>query len=233
MTPAPPPLGVVVPTLDEADRLPFLLDDLGRLSVAHTTVVADGGSTDGTREVARRRGARVVEAPRGRGVQLNAGARAAGETPWLLFLHADVRLSPDAGDALASWLEEGGAERAGFFRFGLEGDDWFWRFLELGQRLRERLYGLAYGDQGLVVSRDLFDAVGGYPEIPLMEDVEILRRLRRRVPVERLPATLRASPRRYEREGRWYGWLRNAALVSLYLAGVRPERLAAWYRPRT
>ncbi|NIP61193.1 MAG: glycosyltransferase, partial [Gemmatimonadetes bacterium] len=231
MSPSPPNLGVVVPTLNEADRLPLLLADLARLPVAHTTVVADGGSTDGTRDLALRRGARVVEAPRGRGVQLNAGARAVGEAPWLLFLHADVRLSAEAGEALAAWLRRGDRERAAFFRFGLEGDDWFWRFLEFGQRLRERIYGLVYGDQGLVVSRELFHDVGGYPEIPLMEDVEILRRLRRRVRVERLPATLRASPRRYEREGRCYGWLRNAALVSLYLAGVGPERLAAWYGP--
>jgi len=227
---SPPRLGIVIPTLNEAARLPLLLGDLAELPVPHRVVVADGGSTDDTAARAREEGARVVSSPRGRGRQLNAGARAAG-TPWLLFLHADVRLSRAAGEALASWLEKDGEERAAYFRFGLEGPDRFWRFLEWGQRLRERLTGLAYGDQGLVVSRSLFERVGGYPEIPLMEDVEIIRRLRRIGSVERLDAVLRTSPRRYEREGRWRAWLRNSVLITLYFGGADPERLARWYRP--
>lgn len=223
-------LGVVVPTLNEAVRLPLLLEDLARLPVPAEVVVSDGGSEDGTVAAARRRGARVVRGARGRAGQLNRGA-ADTRAPWLLFLHADARLGPEARRALAAWLARAGPEDAAVFRFALEGGDRYWRFIEFGQRLRQRLSGLPYGDQGLVVSRRLFDAVGGYPELPVMEDVEMVRRLRRRGRLETLPAALVTSPRRYRREGKLRGWLRNTALASLYLAGVRPERLARWYRP--
>ncbi len=226
----PPRLGVVIPTLDEVRFLPGLLDDLSAVDAPHEVVVADGGSADGTRALARERGTRVVEVPRGRATQLNAGARAT-DAPWLLFLHADVRLPPRTRDALVARLRSPDPERAAYFSFALAGDAWFWRFIEFGQRLRERMYGLAYGDQGLLVSREAFEAVGGYPDQPLMEDVEILRRLGRRLVLERIEEPLVSSPRRYEREGRWYGWLRNTALISLYLAGISPERLVRWYRP--
>lgn len=224
-----PLLGVVVPTLNEAEHLPALLDDLSALSLPHRVVVVDGGSSDGTRRLAREKGAVVRTAPRGRASQLNLGARGLG-TPWLLFLHADVRIPPATRRALAEWLERAGPKTAGVFRFRLAGDDRFWRFVELGQRLRERVSGLAYGDQGLVVHRTAFREVGGYPELPIMEDVEIVRRLRRSHRVERIPADIVSSPRRYEREGRWLGWLRNAALITLHLVGVPPRHLRRWYR---
>lgn len=222
-------LGIVVPTLNEAAYLPALLSDLHRLEVPHRVVVVDGGSRDGTVELAREADARVLRAARGRAEQMNAGARAL-ETPWLLFLHADSRLPPAALEAVERWVRSGGGgAEAAHFSFSLSGDDWFWRFLEFGQRLRERLYGLPYGDQGLLVSREAFEAVGGYPEIPIMEDVEIVRRLGKRGGLRRLAAPLITSPRRYERHGRWLGWLRNATLVGLHLAGVPAERLARWY----
>ena len=224
-----PRLGVVIPTLNEAKRLPALLADLRHLPVPHRVVVVDGGSEDGTTGVARREGALVRRAPRGRAAQLNAGARTL-ETPWLLFLHADVRLPPRTREALGEWLDRAGPERAAVFRFRLEGDHWFWRFVEVGQRLREGLTGLAYGDQGLVVHRATFREAGGYPDLPLMEDVELVRRLRRSHRVDRIPAPVLSSPRRYEREGRWFGWLRNTTLISLHLLGVSPGRLARWYR---
>lgn len=223
-----PRLGVVIPTLDEERRLPFLLRDLEELGPPLEVVVADGGSADRTRRLAREAGARVVTSPRGRGAQLNAGARAL-DTPWLLFLHADTRIPPAAARALEGWLAAADPATAAHFGFALEGDAWFWRFIELGQAIRERLYGLAYGDQGLVVSRGLFEEVGGYPDEPLMEDVALLRRLRRAGRVERIPEALPTSPRRYEREGRWRAWLRNTVLVTLYHAGVPPRVLRRWY----
>lgn len=225
-------LGIVIPTLDEARHLPRLLEDLARLRTPHRVVVVDGGSRDGTRATARRRGARVVEAPRGRASQLRAGARIL-RSPWLLFLHADVRVPPPARRLLDRWLEaDGHGDDAAFFRFRLAGDRWLWRLIEAGQRIRERVTGLAYGDQGLLVRRGLFESVGGFPDQPLMEDVEIVRRLRRRGGVRRLPAAVVASPRRYEREGPVRAVLRNGLLVGLYLAGVAPAILARWYRSR-
>ena len=172
-----------------------------------------------------------VSGPRGRAAQMNAGARAL-DTPWLLFLHADSRLPSASRSALVSALHSDNGPAAAYFPFRLSGRGWFWRLVEAGQRVRERLTGLVYGDQGLLVRREAFEAVGGYPELPLMEDVEMVRRLRRSGRIARLPGPLLTSPRTYLRLGRWKVWLRNGAAVSLYLAGVAPERLARWYPER-
>ncbi|MFP3948984.1 MAG: TIGR04283 family arsenosugar biosynthesis glycosyltransferase, partial [Longimicrobiales bacterium] len=225
-----PVLGIVVPTLNESRELPSLLDDLDDLAVPHRVVVVDGGSGDGTPALARNRGIDVRAAPRGRASQLNAGADVL-DTPWLFFLHADVRLPRDARRALEAWLPDADPGEVAFFRLRHDGDHWFYRLAEAVQWLRERGSGLVYGDQGLVIHRNLFDAVGGYPTLPVMEDVEIMRRIRRRGRPVRLPADVIASPRRYEREGRWLGWARNGILLSLHLLGVPARILARWYRP--
>jgi hypothetical protein len=103
--------------------------------------------------------------------------------------------------------------------------------VERGAALRWRLTGLAYGDQGLLVRRSLYQAAGGYPDTRIMEDVVLIRRLARLARIERLPAPILADARRWRREGRLRGTLRNAALITLFLAGVAPDRLARWYRP--
>ena len=225
---SPERLGVVIPTLDEAHHLPALLQDLAELAVPSRIVVSDGGSRDDTIRVAGEGGAECVSSPPGRAVQLNAGARIL-DTPWLLFLHADSRLPATSRAAVAQWLASDPDSSAAYFRFALTGEGWFWRFIELGQWIRERVSGLVYGDQGLLVTREAFDAIGGYPELPLMEDVEIVRRLRRTAGLERLEGPLFTSPRAYERYGRWREWLRNTATISLYMAGMAPNRLARWY----
>jgi len=228
--PAPPRLSIVIPALNEEQSLPALLDDLGALPFATSVVVADGGSTDSTALQARDRGARVVSTPRGRAAQMNVGASSTS-SPWLLFLHADSRLPRESREALAGWLESPPPTEAAYFRFQLDARGPWWRLIERGQRLRERLTGLAYGDQGLLVSRRRWRAMGGIPELPLMEDVEAVRRLRRTGGIHRIEAPLVTSARRYHSEGPFAGFLRNAALISLYGSGVPPERLARWYRP--
>ena len=224
-------LGVVIPTVNEAGHLPGLLADLAEVQFPLRIVVSDGGSADDTLELARAAGASCVSGLRGRAAQMNAGARAL-DTPWLLFLHADSRLPPASRSALVAALYSEDGPAAAYFPFRLQGHGWFWRLVETGQRLRERLTGLVYGDQGLLVRREIFEAVGGYPELPLMEDVEMVRRLRRSGRIERLPGPLLTSPRTYRRLGRWRVWLRNGAAISLYLAGVAPERLVRWYPER-
>lgn len=214
----------IVPTLDEVTSLPRTLADLSAAGVP--AIVADGGSTDGTVPVARAAGAVVVEAPRGRAAQLREGA-ARADADWLFFLHADSRFDGRAADALSRFLADADSSAFAHFRFALEGRAPFHRFIEVGQRLRERLTGLVYGDQGLIVARALYERAGGYPDWPLLEDVGMVERL---VAVGgrpvRLEATLPTSPRRYDRDGRFREWLRNIAIITLYRAGVAPERLA-------
>jgi rSAM/selenodomain-associated transferase 2 len=223
-------IGVVIPTLDEEQRLPGLLGDLRCLAraVALDVVVADGGSSDATVAAAARGGARVLATSRGRAHQLNAGAAAApGE--WLLFLHADSRLPAAARRALLAALVDEPDLDAAVFRFAIDLPAPWKRFIELGQALRQRLYGLPYGDQGLLVRRTLFQAVGGYADLPLLEDVALIRALRRRgVAIRMLPAALVTSGRRYRAHGVVRTWLLNVALISLYLIGVPARRLARW-----
>lgn len=226
------PLGVVIPTLNEGDALDRLLERLAAMDVPTRAVVADGGSRDHTRAVARAHGVHLVVSPRGRGTQMNAGARALPGAPWLLFLHADTLPEQGVERSLRAWLRDATPRDAGAFSFRLSGERRAWRILEMGQRTRQRLTGLPYGDQGLLVSRDAFRAVGGYPEIPIMEDVAIARRLRAHgVRIARLKGDLLTSPRRYEREGLVRAVTRNGILLGLYAVGVPPGRLARWYAP--
>ena len=221
-------LSVVIPTLNESEALPGLLDDLRQVPLELEIIVADGGSTDETRPIARATGARVLDGPLGRGMQMNAGA-AATAAPMLLFLHADVRLPVTAREELVRAVKTG--VDAAVWRLGIAASGAWPRIMEFGARLRDRLGGLPYGDQGLLVRRTLFDEVGGFREIPIMEDVAIVRGLRKRVHIERLTAPVLVSPRRWEREGPYRAWLRNTLLISAYSVGVSPHRLARWYRP--
>ncbi len=225
-------LSVVVPVLNEAENVPHLLTDIARVVPAPQVIVVDGGSRDSTVALAQEGGAQVLETTPGRAHQMNAGARSANGD-WLLFLHADSRLDGDAANTLSDFLN--GAPNtsvaAAHFAFALGDGSGLLKAVEVGQRLRSRLTGLVYGDQGLLVRRSVFDAVGGFPELDIMEDVAMVRRLRRHGTVVELKASLRTSARRYRRQGVLRTSLRNGAMVSAYLLGVSPERLARWYPP--
>jgi rSAM/selenodomain-associated transferase 2 len=219
-------LSVVIPTLDAADELPATLAALG--GCIADIVVTDGGSRDETIAVARQGGARVIATPRGRGPQLAAGV-AAAEGAWLLFLHADCRLAPGWESAAASFIAApGAAGRAGYFRLALDDDSPAARRLERVVAWRCSAFALPYGDQGLLISRRLYDAVGGFAPLPLMEDVDLVRRLgRHRLAL--LAATACASARRYRRDGYLRRALRNLVCLTLYFAGVPPRRIARLY----
>jgi rSAM/selenodomain-associated transferase 2 len=222
-------LSIVTPTLNEDRSLEALFQDLTQLRVAHEVIVIDGGSTDATRVVAERHGARVLSTRPGRGAQLALGARAAAGD-LLCFLHADVRLP----DRARSALEREARIRpigAAVFRLAIDAPGIAFRIIERGANLRTRLLGLPYGDQGLVVSRDEYRAVGGYQAIPIMEDVALVRALSRRRPVRILDAELLVSARRWQRDGVWRRTLSNSCLIAAYLAGIPPRTLARWYRP--
>lgn len=224
-----PRLSIVIPTLDEEHVLPPLLDDVARLAVSHEVIVADGGSGDRTREVAAELGARVIASPLGRGSQLAAGARAArGDV--LCFLHADARMNERARGALEHHAARASGHAA-VFRLSIDASSLAFRAIERGTMLRTRVLGLPYGDQGLIVHRTDYEAAGGFPDVPLMEDVAIVRALGRSARITLLDASLRVSARRWQRDGVWRGTLRNWLLLGAYLLGVTPRRLASWYRP--
>jgi rSAM/selenodomain-associated transferase 2 len=221
-------LSVIMPTLNAADTLKGLLQQLNVAAIVKEIVIVDGGSSDDTDAIAREAGARVIAAPCGRGIQLAAGAEAAaGE--WLLFLHADCRLEPGWEAAVRSFLSVPGAGlRAGYFDFGLDDPTPAARRLERIVACRCRVLALPYGDQGLLISCPLYCAVGGFAPLPLMEDVDLVRRLGRRR-LARIGAQCLSSPRRYRREGYWRRPLRNLFCLSLYFAGVSPSRIIRLY----
>jgi rSAM/selenodomain-associated transferase 2 len=195
-------------------------------SGADEIVVVDGGSSDGTVALAERAGARRILAPRGRGSQLRAGADAArGE--WLLFLHADTLPGRGWPAAVKAHISARSGQ-AGCFRFRLSDRAWQARVLERAVAARVRLLGLAYGDQGLLISRRLYDSVGGYRDLPLMEDVDLVRRIgRRRLAL--LDEDAFTSGARWRRDGWLRRSARNLACLGLYRVGVAPERIAQLY----
>lgn len=213
-------LSVVIPTLNAAAHLGACLE---RLSGADEVLVVDGGSTDETITTAEAAGARVIVSPKGRGRQLRTGAQAAkGE--WLLFLHADTRLGPGWREAAESHMRS--SSRPACFRFCLDDPAWQARAIERGVALRVAMLGLPYGDQGLLVSRIHYGNTGGYRPLPLMEDVDLVRRLGG---VRVLDADALTSPERWRRGGWFRRSARNVGLLALFRLGVRPERLARLY----
>ena len=224
-----PPISVIVPVLDEARTLPTCLEPLqvARASGRAEVVVVDGGSRDGTRAIAAPLSDRLIEAPRGRASQMNAGARAAtGEC--LLFLHADTRLPGNALDAIEAALGDGGGDW-GRFDVRIDGGGVLLRIVAATMNARSRLTGIATGDQAIFVRREAFEAVGGFPAIPLMEDVAISKLLRRRSPPRRLRAQVTTSGRRWERRGTLRTIFLMWRLRAAYALGADPQRLARRY----
>lgn len=223
------PVSVVIPTLDAAERLGPCVAALGEglmAGVVRELVIADGGSADGIAALAEALGARLLTAPRGRGAQLAAGARAA-EGAWLLFLHADTVLAPGWAAVVEAHIRARPGQ-AGYFALSFDRGGLMPRLVAGWANLRSRLFGLPYGDQGLLVSRAVYDAAGGYPEIPLMEDVALARRLGRRR-LTRLAGEAVTSAQRYAAEGWLRRGARNLSTLGLYLLGVSPDWLVRHY----
>jgi rSAM/selenodomain-associated transferase 2 len=222
-------LSVIIPALNEAANLARNLPALSQAAIVGEVIVVDGGSTDRTAEAAVAGGAKLIAAERGRGAQLAAGAAVAAGG-WLLFLHADCRLAEGWEDAVGDFVAApAAADHAGYFDWALDDPAPAARRLERIVGWRCRLLALPYGDQGLLIGRGLYDAVGGFAALPLMEDVDFARRLGRRR-LARIGGHCLASPRRYRGDGYWRRPLRNLLCLTLYFAGVPAERLVWLYR---
>lgn len=226
-----PALSIVIPALNEAAGIEATLQALQALRVRGVELVlADGGSSDATQTLARPWVDAVVEAPRGRALQMNAGAvRARADV--LLFLHADTRLPPQADVFVLRAVQgSGGGACWGRFDVRIEGRPLMLRVVAAMMNLRSRASGIATGDQAIFVTREAFERVGGFPVQPLMEDIEISRRLKRLGRPACLGARVCTSGRRWEQRGVWRTIVLMWCLRWRYWRGESPARLAEAYR---
>lgn len=221
-----PIVSVIVPVLRDTDAAIRLVESIAP-SPAVEVIVVDGGNEPALAALDRA-DVRLLQAATGRARQMNAGAAAAaGE--WLLFLHADSQLPRGWLDTLLHVPTEA---VGGWFRFALDARAWQARIIECGVAWRVRLLRLPYGDQGIFVRRRTFDALGGYEDVPFLEDVAFVRRLAAAGVIFEPPLSLVTSARRWQRDGWFRRSARNLAIVSAYLAGMSPERLSRWYARR-
>jgi rSAM/selenodomain-associated transferase 2 len=224
------PLVIVIPVLNEAAGIAAALMALAPLIARGArVVVADGGSTDDTLARARRfEGVEVIQAPRGRATQMNAGAQAAGANGVLLFLHADTTLPPDADSLIARSLAEG-RQVWGRFDVRIAGRARMLAVVAASMNLRSRWSGIATGDQAMFMTRAAFDAVGGFPVQPLMEDIELSKRLKNLSSPACLRQRVTTSGRRWEARGVWPTIVLMWRLRWAYWRGASPQALARRY----
>ena len=228
--PYKPPISVIIPAYNAASDLGGCLAALVPAMVeglVREVIVVDCGSTDGTASIAHKMGATLLQSDKGRGLQLHTGAQAASGD-WLLFLHADSWLRPDWTGAVGQHLREA-PDLAAYFALAYRSNAPQARWLARRANQRANLWGLPYGDQGLLIPAVLYNDVGGFTPIPLMEDVAMVRRLgkRRLAPLNAVIAT---SAEKYERDGWRKRAYANAFLMLRYLAGANPAKLARTYR---
>lgn len=221
-------LTVIVPMLNEASGLPRLLSQLLPLQAAgHQVLLVDGGSDDGSLQLARQAGLTVIESPRGRARQMNAGAALANNEV-LLFLHADTLLPAEAGRLVTHGMQNG-QHVWGRFDVHIDGRPWMLRVVAFMINLRSRLSGIATGDQAMFVRRDVFERLAGFADLPLMEDVELSRRLRQVSRPLCLRQRVMTSGRRWETRGVWKTIFLMWRLRYAYWRGVPASELAKAY----
>ena len=222
-------ISVIIPTWNEESNIGSLLNEIvGTASVE--IIVVDGASGDRTTEIAASYNVKVIQASRGRSIQMNAGAgEALGDI--LLFLHADTRLPQNWISMVRKALAEPGTA-AGAFEIAINGNERGLRIIERLTNSRSRRLQLPYGDQAIFVKADLFGQIGGYSDLPIMEDFELVRRLRKFGRIITVPARVITSARRWRDRGIWRTTLINQAMILGYLTGISPARLVRWYYGR-
>lgn len=225
----PAPLSIIIPTLNAADRIgPTLACLAAKIGdgLIRELIIADGGSSDAIADIADHAGATLVVSSPGRGGQLRAGA-AIAKGSWLLFLHADTLLDREWSTVVAGHLARH-PNKAAYFKLKFEAAGLWPDSISLWANLRSRLFHLPYGDQGLLISRQHYDAIGGHPNFPLMEDVAIARAIGHQM--RGLAANATTSAERYQRNGWLRHSLRNHMLMLRYCLGTDPDELAQRYK---
>lgn len=224
----PAPISVVIPTLNTAHSigptLACLYEGMEK-SLIREVIFADGGSTDDILNVANDTGAVLIKSAIGRGQQLQAGAKAA-KGRWILFIHADTILSDNWVTVMGTHINTN--PKAAYCRLAFDQDGFAPRLIALSANLRSKLFGLPYGDQTLLISSQLYNKTGGYQNIPLMEDVALVRKLRGQLTA--LPIAATTSSDRYTKDGWFTRARKNLGTLALYFLGVSPEKLAVRYR---
>ena len=221
-------LSVIIPAINEAASIGKAIEHSLALS-PHEVIVSDGGSTDDTMAIARSLGCRVVKSPRGRAIQQNAGAEAS-QGDVLLFLHADSWLAPEARQQIETTLQSPRIPGGAFYH-RIDAGGLLYRLVEAGDALRVCCTRIAYGDQGIFLRREIFERLGRFPNIRLMEDVRLMKTLRGHGRLALLPGPLHVSARRWQKHGAIRQTLRNWCLLTAEHLGVHPDRLADLYTP--
>jgi rSAM/selenodomain-associated transferase 2 len=222
-------ISIIIPTLNEEENIEKLLRSLEMLEGEgeKEIIVADGGSRDQTPVLAARWAREVISCPQGRARQMNRGAEAArGDI--LLFLHADTQLPPSALKAMEEVMKNSKAA-GGWFSHALDSSKFIFRLISFGINVRTRLTRVAVGEQALFVRASIFQAMGGYTDIPLMEDIEFTKRLKQYGRTVQLNTRIVTSVRRWQTKGVWRTILLMWSLRLLYFMGVSPQRLHKWY----
>ena len=215
-------ISVIIPTLNEEGSIGTLIGLLQSQGIKDS-IVSDGGSLDSTTQIAEERGVNVIRSPKGRGLQLNYGA-AAAEGDTLLFLHADT-LPPDGLTATIREALSHADVALGAFSLSISDPAFKFRVVEILTNLRSRLFSLPYGDQGLFIKRSVFISLGGFSEIPLMEDYDIVRRVKKFGKVLTLESRVKTSGRRWRSRGLIRTFLTNQALIVCFRLGISPRKL--------
>jgi rSAM/selenodomain-associated transferase 2 len=219
---------VIIPALNEGPQIAMAVERAQQLDPLEV-IVADGGSTDDTQELADAAGAQVVSSERGRARQQNAAA-AVAKGDGFLFLHADCWLETRAKEQIGRWFQSPQIPAAAF-RQQIEAGGLVYRLLEVGNALRICMTRLAFGDQGILIRREVFQQLGGFPEVGLMEDVLLMRKIKELGRLHLLPGPLHVDARRWQKHGPLRQTFRNFFLLSAEQLGVAPDKLARFYLP--
>jgi rSAM/selenodomain-associated transferase 2 len=221
-------ISIIIPTLNEESNIKAVINSIQSHNIE--IIVVDGGSEDKTLLIAKSLDVKVVVSSPGRANQMNTGAMvASGEI--LLFLHADTRLPIRFDEMVRRTLAKPGIV-AGAFALQIDAPDWGLRLVEFGVKWRSHLWQMPYGDQAIFLTKDVFQKVGNFPQIPIMEDFELMRKLKSLGKIYLLPTPVITSPRRWLKKGILQTTILNQIIVIAYLLGVSPNRICNWYRQK-